>query len=125
MIKLQEKVLGPEHPDTLATRNGLGNVLADQGKYAQAETEYRAVIKLEEKVLVPSTLTLATRGNLAGMLFEQGKYAEAEAEYRAVIKLEEKVLGPEHPDTLMTRAIWRPRLITKASMPRRKRRIAR
>jgi Tetratricopeptide repeat len=32
VIKLQEKVPGPEHPDTLASRNDLANVLADQGK---------------------------------------------------------------------------------------------
>jgi tetratricopeptide (TPR) repeat protein len=101
VIKLEEKVLGPEHPDTLGSRTNLAVALQSQGKYAEAETEFRAVLKLEEKVLGPEhPSTLGSRNNLANVLAGQGKYAEAEAEYREVIKLREKVLGPEHPNTL-------------------------
>jgi tetratricopeptide (TPR) repeat protein len=104
VLKERERVLGPEDPDTLATRNNLANALNRQGKYAEAETESRAVIKLQEKVLGPKHPdTLLTRNNLATALFFQGKYAEAETEFRAVIKLREEVLGSEHPDTLKTR----------------------
>jgi tetratricopeptide (TPR) repeat protein len=104
VLKLQEKVLGPEHQDTLKSRTGLADALSDNGKYAEAETEYRAVIKLEEKALGPEHPgTLGSRMNLALALNDQGKYAEAETESRGVIKLQEKVLGPEHPDTLGNR----------------------
>ena len=36
-FKGKEKVLGPEHPDTLASVNNLGSVLESQGKYEEAE----------------------------------------------------------------------------------------
>jgi hypothetical protein len=46
-------MLGPEHPDTLMTRNNLAIALNEQGKYAEAETQDRELIKLYEKVLGP------------------------------------------------------------------------
>jgi tetratricopeptide (TPR) repeat protein len=101
----RDRCLGPEHPDTLATRYRLGIELDKQGKSAEAEMEFSAVIKLREKVLGPEHPdTLATRNNLAIVLDEEGKSAEAETEFSTVIKLKEKVLGPEHPDTLATRS---------------------
>jgi len=104
VLKERERSLGPEHPDSLRTRNNLAAALNDQGKYREAETEYRAVLAVEERILGPEHAdTLATRNNLANLLEDQGKYAEAETEYRAVLALEEKVLGPEHPDTLALR----------------------
>jgi tetratricopeptide (TPR) repeat protein len=104
VVSVREQVIGPEHPDTLTSRNNLANALDAQGKYAEAEAEHRAVLKLREKVLGPEHPdTLRSRSNLANALYAQGKYAEAEAEHRAVLKLMEKVRGPEHPDTLGSR----------------------
>jgi len=100
----RERLLGPEHPDTIAARHYMARAAVLQGRYAEAETEYRGVLKLREKVLGPENPeTLKTRSNLAIVIDQQGKYAEAETEYRAVLKLREKVLGPEHPDTLSAR----------------------
>jgi len=39
-----EKVLGPEHPDTLRSRNNVASVLDEEGKYAEAEAEFRVLI---------------------------------------------------------------------------------
>jgi tetratricopeptide (TPR) repeat protein len=104
VLKLEEKVLGPEHPDTLTSRNNLADALYAQDKYAEAEAEYREVLKLEEKVLGSEHPdTLGSRNSLAEALYAQGKYVEAEAEHRAVLKLAEKVLGSEHPNTLSSR----------------------
>jgi len=62
VLNLREKVLGPEHPQTLETRDGLGEVLDHQDRHSEAEAEYRAVLKLEEKVLGPEhPQTLRTR----------------------------------------------------------------
>ena len=69
VLKLREKVLGPEHPDTLASRNNLAGALYGEGKYAEAEAEYRAVLKLREKVLGPEHPdTLLSRNDLAWFL---------------------------------------------------------
>jgi tetratricopeptide (TPR) repeat protein len=51
VLAVREQALGPEHPDTLATRDRLARALAFEGKYGEAETEYRTVIQLREKTL--------------------------------------------------------------------------
>ena len=38
VIRIQEKVLGKENPDTLAARSNLGFVLNKEGKHSEAET---------------------------------------------------------------------------------------
>jgi len=56
-----------------------------QRKFAEAESEYRQVVQIEEKVLGaehPNTVT--SRTNLALTLASRGAYAEAEKEYREV-----------------------------------------
>ena len=40
MLRLKEKVLGRQHPNTLYTMNKLAEVLEQQGKYMAAE-DYR------------------------------------------------------------------------------------
>ena len=47
----REKVLGPEHPDTLTSVNHLGSVLEMQGKYEEAEAMHRRDLEGPEKVL--------------------------------------------------------------------------
>eukprot|EP00752_Nemacystus_decipiens_P009200 g8218.t1 len=105
---IQEKVLGPEHPDYAATLHGRAWLLESQGKYAEAEPLYERCQAIEEKALGPEHPNLATTlYSRAGLLQSQGKYAEAEALYERCQAIEEKVLGPEHPayaTTLRSRA---------------------
>ena len=104
VIDVRTHVLGPEHSDTLRSRNRLAYAFNTEGKYAEAEAAFRQIIKLEEKVLGPEHAdTLSSRHGLANTLGNQGKYAEAEAEFRRVLNLREKVIGAEHRDTLWTR----------------------
>jgi len=104
VLQQREQVLGPEHPDTLATRNNLENSLYYEGKYADAESEARTLLTIQERVLgLDHPDTLKTRNNLAGTLWAEGRYVDAETEVRAVIKLKEKVFGPESSVTLNSR----------------------
>jgi hypothetical protein len=57
VVNVREQVIGPEHPDTLSSRNDLVTALGGEGKYAEAEAENRAVLKLREKVLGPEPTT--------------------------------------------------------------------
>ncbi|MCK2241592.1 MULTISPECIES: tetratricopeptide repeat protein [unclassified Crossiella] len=94
-------LLGPEHPDTLATRNNLANILAQQGELAAAEETYTALLADLPRVLgADHPDTLASRNNLANVLAQQGKLAEAEAAYTALLTDQLRVLGADHPDTL-------------------------
>jgi tetratricopeptide (TPR) repeat protein len=99
-LEVREKVLGPEHLDTLASMSNLALVLNSQGKYKEAEAMNRETLERRERVLGPEHPdTLTSMNNLASMLKSQGKYEEAEAMNRETLALREKVLGPEHPDT--------------------------
>jgi tetratricopeptide (TPR) repeat protein len=100
-LKIREKVLGFEHPDTLTSVSNLGTVLERQGKYDEAEAMHRRALEGYEKVLgFEHPHTLASVSNLGSVLSRQGKYDEAEAMHRRDLEGSEKVLGVEHPDTL-------------------------
>lgn len=79
VLKLDEKVLGPEHPDTLDTRANLAGALLHQGRYVEAETEARQVVRVDEKVHgAEHPSTLEVRNSLADAIAAQGKHSEAE-----------------------------------------------
>ena len=104
VIAIRSRVLGPEHPDTLASRHRLIYVLNEEEKHAEAEAEARQVVTLREKILgFEHPDTLLSRYNLASALYHEGKYTEAEQLYRDVSKLDNMVIGSEHPRTLAAR----------------------
>jgi tetratricopeptide (TPR) repeat protein/tRNA A-37 threonylcarbamoyl transferase component Bud32 len=104
VIKTRSRVLGPENPDTLASRHRLVYALNEEEKHAEAEAEARQVVGLREKILgFEHPDTLLSRYNLASALYHEGKYAEAERLYRQVSKMDDTVIGPEHPRTLAAR----------------------
>ena len=89
----QEQVLGPDHPDTLTTRNNLAVAYHSAGRFGEAIELYKRVLADQERVLGPDhPKTLTTRNNLAGAYRSVGRFDDA-------IELFERVLGPEHPLT--------------------------
>jgi hypothetical protein len=101
LLDLQRRVLGPEHPNTLATMNNLANTLDDQGKHAEAEQMQCELLDVQRRVLGPEhPHTLATMNNLACSFLSQGKHLEAEQMQRQVLDVRRRVLGPGHPHTL-------------------------
>jgi tetratricopeptide (TPR) repeat protein len=101
LVQRRVKVLGKEHPDTLASMNNLADALSGQGQYTEAEQMHRETLALKEKVLGKEHPdTLVSMNNLAQALSGQGRYTEAEQMHRETLALREKVSGKEHPDTL-------------------------
>ena len=99
-----ERALGPEHRDTLSSRNNLALVLDALGKHVEATAEFRKLLPQLEKYLGPRhPETLETRNNFANTLLSQGAYAEAESELRKTLELRVEVLGPGHRSTLTSR----------------------
>jgi hypothetical protein len=98
------RVLGPEHPDTLTTRNDLAWWTGEAGDAAGARDQYAALLPIRERVLGPEHPdTLETRANLANYTGEAGDPAGARDQYEALLPIAERVLGPGHPDTLAVR----------------------
>jgi Tetratricopeptide repeat len=66
LLSIEERVLGPEHPATLATRTSLGRWAGAAGDAAGARDQYAALLPIQERVLGPEHPdTLATRTSLA------------------------------------------------------------
>jgi serine/threonine protein kinase/tetratricopeptide (TPR) repeat protein len=101
--RTQERLLGADHLDTVATQQQLASLYRDEGKYAQAEALFQQVLAIRTATLGadhPDTLT--SRHDLAWLYQGQGKYARAEGLYQEVLAARTTLLGADHPDTLTT-----------------------
>ena len=100
-MERRKKVLGPEHPDTLASMGNLALTYRNQGRWNNAEELEVKVVETSLKVPgLENTSTLTSIGNLAAMYLIQGRWKEAEDLFVQVMETSLRVLGPEHPDTL-------------------------
>ncbi|MEV1049289.1 FxSxx-COOH system tetratricopeptide repeat protein [Streptomyces sp. NPDC049916] len=96
--------LGPDHPDTLSSRNNLANALHGLGEHQQAADLHRQTLTDRERVLGPDhPETLGSRHNVANSLAHLGEHRQAADLHRHVIADRERVLGPDHPSTLSSR----------------------
>ena len=99
-----ERVLGPDHPDTLASRNNLAAAYRAAGRFAEAIGLHERTLAGRERVLGPDhPATLNSRNNLATAYQEAGRFAEAIGLHERTLAGRERVLGPDHPDTLQSR----------------------
>lgn len=98
------RLLGADHPDTLATRHAVAGLTAERGDFAAAETMYRDLLADRLRILGPDHPgTLAARRAIADIAGERGDYASSQAQLRDLLADQLRVLGPAHPDTLHTR----------------------
>jgi eukaryotic-like serine/threonine-protein kinase len=98
------RVLGPDHLDTLDSRNELALAYQEAGRMAEAITLHEATLKLFESKLGPDNPdTLLVRNNLGAAYLYAGRTADAVTLHEATLKLFESKLGPNHPGTLLSR----------------------
>ncbi|WP_063762359.1 tetratricopeptide repeat protein [Streptomyces sp. NRRL F-5123] len=96
--------LGPDHPDTLATRHDLAYWRGAAGDAAGAVAAFETLLAERLRVLGPDhPHTLTTRGNLAYWQGGAGDVANATAALKQLLDDRTRVLGPDHLDTLATR----------------------
>jgi len=101
--RIQQKLLGQDHPDTLKTMNALGRLAYKTGNYTKAQQLLRTNWEIQKKVLGPEhNQTLWTQYTLAKTIDKLGQRDEAEILFRKVLESREKMLGPEHPSFLVT-----------------------
>ena len=100
----RERVLGPDHPDTLTSRNNLADAYQAAGRAAEAIPLHERTLADRERVLGPDHPdTLTSRNNLAAAYQDAGRAAEAIPLHEQTLADRERVLGPDHPDTLTSR----------------------
>ncbi|MEO5346569.1 MAG: CHAT domain-containing protein [Magnetococcus sp. YQC-9] len=103
VLKGEEALLGPEHPNLLATRNRLAGVYRRQGRLAEAEKLYAKILDGYRKVVGTEHQASINVMNNLGLVFEnEGLYDEAEPLLRAAMMASKKVAGEDHPETLAT-----------------------
>jgi tetratricopeptide (TPR) repeat protein len=99
-----ERLLGPEHPNTLTSHGNLANVYRAAGRTAEAITLDEQVLAARERILAPDDPDILTsRNNLAEAYRAAGRTAEAITLHEQTLAARERVLGPYHPHTLGSR----------------------
>jgi serine/threonine protein kinase len=98
------RVLGSDHPDTLASRHRHAYFLGETGHNEQAAELSAQVAADRARALGPDHPgTLASRANHASYLGEAGHNEQAVQLMEQVAADRARVLGPDHPDTLISR----------------------
>jgi tetratricopeptide (TPR) repeat protein len=98
------RMLGPDHPDTLASVNNLAIACQEVGRRAEAIRLHERALAGRVRALGPEHPdTLASRNNLAIACQEVGRRAEAIRLHERALAGRVRVLGPDHPDTLASR----------------------
>ena len=99
-----EGLLGPDHPDTLASRNNLAYAYESAGRLEEAITLYEKVLTFRIRVLGEDhPNTLISRNNLAHAYESAGRLTEAITLFEQVLPDSIRVLGEDHPLTLISR----------------------
>jgi tetratricopeptide (TPR) repeat protein len=100
-----ERVLGPDHSITLASRGNLAAAYEDAGRYAEAIGLHERTLADRERLLGPDHPdTLASRNNVALTYQEAGRAAEAIPLFEQTLADMERVLGPTTPRPCNCRA---------------------
>jgi tetratricopeptide (TPR) repeat protein len=101
-----ERVLGPDHPDTLTTRSNLGTAYESAGRITEAIRLHERTLIDRERVLGPDHPdTLTTRHVLAlDYRHSVGRLDEAIPLHERALIDRERVLGPDHTHTMITRS---------------------
>jgi tetratricopeptide (TPR) repeat protein len=104
LVADHERVLGPDHRDTLASRGNLGEAYRNSGRAAEAIAVGEQNLAGFERLVGPDHRdTLTSRNNLAIAYEEAGRTAEAITLHEQTLAARERLLGADHPDTLQSR----------------------
>ncbi|MFE9068488.1 tetratricopeptide repeat protein, partial [Streptomyces violaceusniger] len=96
-----ERILGPEHPDTLTAWSNLAATYQRAGRTNDATTIRERLTSDRERILGPEHPdTLRSWGNLAESYLQAGRYNDATTIRERLTNDYERILGPEDPDTL-------------------------
>ncbi len=102
-LEVRASTLGPDAPETLASRGSLGWHELLVGRYDEAERLLdAALVAQRESFGDEDERTLETRGRLATLRAKQGRFEEAERLHRELLDEKRRALGAGHAATLTT-----------------------
>jgi tetratricopeptide (TPR) repeat protein len=101
VLSICRRVLGEEHPGTLASTNNLASTLSLQGDLPGARALQEKALSISRRVLGEEhPYTLMSMHGLAGTLGAQGNLPAARVLQEQVLSIRRRVLGEAHPETL-------------------------
>jgi tetratricopeptide (TPR) repeat protein len=103
VMETSVRVLGEEHPVTLASIGNLASAYRNQGRWKEAEElEVRVIETMLRVAGVEHPYTLTGMNNLTSTYSKQGRWREAEELGARVMEIKVRVLGEEHPSALIS-----------------------
>ena len=101
VLDTRNRILGPEHPDTIRAMLNLAVTYKNLGKYVEAEKLEIHVLDASNRILaMEHPDTIRAMANLASTYQYMGKYPEAEKLEIQVVDASTRILGVEHPNTI-------------------------
>jgi tetratricopeptide (TPR) repeat protein len=96
-----ERLLNPDHPDSLNARNSVAAAYQAAGRASEAIPLLEQTLVARVRLLGPDHLdTLTAQNNLAAAYQAAGRADEAILMFRMTLAAREQLLGADHPDTL-------------------------
>jgi tetratricopeptide (TPR) repeat protein len=96
-----QRILGPDHPNTLSAAGNLANMLYAAGAFAAARSLQEQLLAQMQRVLGPDHPdTVKITGNLANTLLAQGDFDAARKLQERVRGDSRRILGPDHQVTI-------------------------
>jgi tetratricopeptide (TPR) repeat protein len=96
-----ERLLGPDHPDSLNARNSLAAAYQAAHRAPKAIPLFEQILVARVRLLGPDHPdTLTAQDNLAAADLAAGRADEAILMFRMTLAAREQLLGADHPDTL-------------------------
>jgi len=122
-LNISEQSLGPDHPLTATTLEGLGSLYLSQGKYDQAEPLLQRALSISEQTISPDHLLITTSAlvGLGGLYLNQGKYEQAEP----LLQRAQNILKGQGPDHSNTGIILQQQLVIRLQQINRLKGVAR
>ncbi|OIW26061.1 HET-domain-containing protein [Coniochaeta ligniaria NRRL 30616] len=103
LLKIEKRVLGEEHPNTLGSMHNLAITYYGQGRLGEAESLGVQVLETRKRVLGEEHPDILGSMNLLAITYHaQGRLGEAESLQVQELETRKRVLGEEHPDTLLS-----------------------
>jgi tetratricopeptide (TPR) repeat protein len=100
VVATDERLLGPEHPDTLTTRTNHAMLLSRLGRFDEAEDHFRRILEIRRRTMGDENVdTNVTRMVYAAMLIRAGRPGEAAPLAAEACARLDAVLGADHPYT--------------------------
>ncbi len=98
-LALREATLGPNHVDTAASLESIGDTLVQQSRLDEAYEHYSRARRIREDALGPEHLEIAhTYNSLGSIDVQRGRLDEGLVSYQKSRAIVERIHGPDHPE---------------------------